>query len=147
MAGESGALVASAEAETPRGRGETVMLVDDEPALVALGEEMLAELGYEPIGFQGSIAALQAFHNAPQRFDAVLTDEIMPEITGTELAREIRKLRPDIPILLMSGYGGRTLARRAATAGINDLLNKPLQSPDIAASLARALQSGGSRES
>ncbi len=88
------------------------MLVDDEPALVALGEEMLAELGYEPVGFRGSGAALQAFQTDPQRFDAVLTDETMPEMTGTELAREIRKLRPDIPIILMSGYSGRALTAR-----------------------------------
>jgi CheY-like chemotaxis protein len=119
------------------------MLVDDQPALVALGEEMLAELGYEPVGFQGSVAALEAFQTDPQRFDAILTDETMPEMTGTELALELRKLRPDIPIILMSGYRGRTLAARAATAGINDLLKKPLQSHDIAASLAKALHSSG----
>ena len=143
IAAEIAAPAASAGAEIPQGRGETVMLVDDEQALVTLGEEMLAELGYEPVGFQGSVAALQAFQTDPQRFDAILTDETMPEMTGTELAREIRKLRPDIPILLMSGYRGRTLAARAATADINDLLKKPLQSHDIAASLAKALQSSG----
>jgi PAS domain S-box-containing protein len=143
IAAEIAAPAASAGAEIPHGRGETVMLVDDEPALVTLGEEMLAELGYEPVGFQGSVAALQAVQTDPQRFDAILTDETMPEMTGTELAREIRKLRPDIPILLMSGYRGRTLAARAATAGINDLLKKPLQAHDIAASLAKALQSSG----
>jgi PAS domain S-box-containing protein len=143
MAGEIGAPTVSAEAQVPQGRGETVMLVDDEQALVTLGEEMLAELGYEPVGFQGSVAALEAFQTNPQRFDAVLTDETMPEMTGTELAREIRKLRPDIPVLLMSGYRGLALAARAATSGINDLLKKPLQSHDIAASLAKALQSSG----
>ena len=73
------------------------MIVDDEKALVALAEEMLAELGYEPIGFSSSVAALEAFREAPQRFDIVLTDETMPELIGTALAREIRLLRPDIP--------------------------------------------------
>ncbi|HSF47064.1 MAG TPA: response regulator, partial [Burkholderiales bacterium] len=141
IAGEIGASAALAEAEMPHGQGETVMLVDDEPALVALGEEMLAELGYEPVGFLGSVTALQAFQTDPQRFDAVLTDETMPAMTGTELAREIRKLRPDIPILLMSGYRGRILADRAGAAGIGEVLGKPLQSRDIAASLARALLS------
>ncbi|MGH8729721.1 MAG: ATP-binding protein [Burkholderiales bacterium] len=143
IAGEIVEPATSAQAEVAPGRGETVMLVDDEQALVALGEEMLAELGYEPVGFQDSVAALAAFQTNPQRFDAVLTDETMPGMTGTELAREIRKLRPDIPVLLMSGYRGRALAARAATSGINDLLKKPLQSHDIAASLARALQSSG----
>ena len=141
IAGEIGATITLPEVAIPPGRGETVMLVDDEHALVALGEEMLAELGYEPVGFEDSVAALKAFQINPERFDAVLTDETMPDMTGTELAREIRKLRPDIPVLLMSGYRGRPLAARAATAGINDLLKKPLQSRDIAASLAKALQS------
>ena len=143
IAGEIGATITTPEVEIPPGRGETVMLVDDEQALVALGEEILAELGYEPVGFQDSVAALEAFQTNPERFDAVLTDETMPDMTGTELAREIRKLRPDIPVLLMSGYRGRALAARAATSGINDLLKKPLQSHDIAASLAKALQSSG----
>ena len=85
------------------GGGETVLLVDDEEALVRLGEEMIAELGYEPVGFTSSAAALEAFRE-PERFDAVLSDEAMPDMTGSELAREIRGIRPDIPIVLMSGY-------------------------------------------
>jgi CheY-like chemotaxis protein len=141
MAGEISAPSAAEDTGVPQGLGETVMVVDDEQALVMLGEEMLAELGYEPVGFQGSVAALEAFRADPQRFDAVLTDETMPDMSGTDLAREMRKLRPDIPIILMSGYSGPLLAERAATAGINDLLKKPLQSRDIAASLAKVLQS------
>ncbi len=72
--------------ELPRGNGETVMIVDDEPALVALTEEMLAGLGYEPVGFVSSGTALQAFRARPERFDLVLTDEAMPDLVGTELA-------------------------------------------------------------
>ncbi len=64
--------------------------------LVALAEEMLAELGYEPVGFDSSSAALQAFRAEPQRFDLILTDEAMPDLVGTELAREIRQIRPDV---------------------------------------------------
>ena len=74
--------------DLPRGRGETVMIVDDEPALVALAEEMLAGLGYEPVGFESSDLALQAFRARPERFDLVLTDEAMPDLVGTALARE-----------------------------------------------------------
>ncbi len=95
--------------ELPRGRGETVMIVDDEPTLVALAEEMLAGLGYEPVGFESSRLALQVFRANPERFDLVLTDEAMPDLVGTELAREIRLLRPDVPIILMSGHGGAPL--------------------------------------
>ena len=125
----------------PRGHGDVVMIVDDERPLVALAEEMLAELGYEAVGFDSSTAALQAFRAEPQRFDLVLTDETMPELTGTELSNEIRRLRPDIPIVLMSGYSGGRLAERASSAGVNDVLRKPLESRDIAESLARVLGS------
>jgi CheY-like chemotaxis protein len=116
------------------------MIVDDERALVALAEEITAGLGYEPVGFASSSAALQAFQAAPQRFDAVLTDESMPELSGTELAREIRRIRPTVPIIVMSGYGGTQLANRAAEVGVNVVLRKPLHSRDLAESLARVLQ-------
>jgi len=124
----------------PRGNGETVMIVDDEPALVALAEETLAELGYEPVGFDSSVAALQAFCAEPKRFDLVLTDESMPDLTGTELARELRQLRPEISIILMSGYSSTQLSERAEAAGVIDVLRKPLVRRDIAVPVARALQ-------
>ena len=76
----------------------------------------------------------------PKRFDLVLTDEMMPDLTGTELAREIRQLRPEISIILMSGYGGAQLSERAQAAGVIDVLRKPLIRRDIAEPVARALQ-------
>lgn len=123
----------------PPGEGRVVMIVDDDLPLVALVEEMVADLGYEPVGFASSVAALQAFGAEPTRFDIVLTDETMPGLTGIDLARKIRSLRADIPIILMSGYGGTRLAEYANSAGIYNILHKPLQSHDIAESLARVL--------
>jgi PAS domain S-box-containing protein len=127
-------------AEVPRGRGETVLIVDDEPALVALAGETLAELGYRAVVFDSSVLALQAFRVEPKRFDVVLTDETMPELAGTELAREIRELRADIPILLMSGYSDMQLLERAHSAGVVAVLGKPLVRRNIAEALARALR-------
>jgi two-component system cell cycle sensor histidine kinase/response regulator CckA len=72
----------------------------------------------------------------------VLTDETMPDLLGTELAREIRQLRPDISILLMSGYRGTQLSERAQAAGVMYVLRKPLVRHDIAESVARALHAG-----
>ncbi|HUL68487.1 MAG TPA: PAS domain-containing protein [Burkholderiaceae bacterium] len=122
------------------GTGETILLVDDEETLVRLGEEMIAELGYEPVGFTSSVAALATFRAAPERFNAVLSDEAMPDMTGSELALEIRKIRPDIPIVLMTGYVTTALSSRARDAGVVEVLNKPLVRRDIARSLAGALR-------
>jgi PAS domain S-box-containing protein len=129
--------------ELPRGNGETVMIVDDERPLVSLAEEMLAELGYDPVGYPSSSDALRAFRAEPERFDLVLTDEAMPDLVGTELASEIRKLGSTVPIILMSGHGGPQLEKRAATIGVSEVLHKPLQRRDLAESLARVL--GGDR--
>lgn len=140
VAGETSAPAVETARTLPHGNGETVMIVDDERPLVALAEEIIAKLGYEPVGFDSSGAALQAFRAKPDRFNVVLTDESMPDLVGTDLAREIRRLRP-VPIILMSGYGGAQLANRAAEIGVNEVLRKPLHSRDLAESLARALGS------
>jgi CheY-like chemotaxis protein len=140
VAGEIAAPPIEEERMLPRGNGETVMIVDDERALVGLAEEITAGLGYEPVGFASSSSALHAFQAAPDRFDVILTDESMPDLLGTELAREIRRIRPTVPIIVMSGYGGSQLANRAAEIGVNAVLRKPLHSRDLAESLARALR-------
>jgi len=140
VSGEAAPDLPEAALDAPRGQGQTVMIVDDETQLVALAEETLAQLGYEPVGFQSSAAALAAFVAAPARFDLVLTDETMPEKTGTELAREMRSLRPDLAVVLMSGYSSASLQERASVAGIREVLRKPLQSRDIAECFARILQ-------
>jgi len=130
---------APAARELERGNGETVLLVDDEPALVSLNEELLAELGYEPVGFTSSLDALRAFRAQPDRFDVVFTDETMPDMVGTEFARAVMDLRADIPVVLMSGYSGPKLARRAEEVGIREVLKKPLRLEDVAGALAAIL--------
>src|SRR3546814_19058540 len=99
---------------------------------VLLGEEMLAALGYGPVGFDHGPAALAAFRADPQRFDVVLTDEVMPEMTGTELAASLRRIRPDLPVILMTGYAGPIRGRRLRAAGIREVLRKPLLPRDMA---------------
>ena len=109
----------AAAPSAPHGNGEIVMLVDDEEPLVVLGEEMLAAVGYEPVGFHSGRAALAAFRAEPRRFDLVLTDEIMPEITGTELASALHAMRPELPIVLMTGYAGDIRPHQLQAVGIN----------------------------
>ncbi|MGF6485209.1 ATP-binding protein [Paraburkholderia sp. JPY419] len=123
----------------PHGEGQTILLVDDEEALVRIGEERLAELGYEPAGFVSSDAAWQAFRADPQRFDAVVTDQTMPEITGVELARMIRSVRAEIPIVLVSGFNSPALESQAREAGVNAQLRKPLPKAELARTLKHLL--------
>jgi len=128
-------------ATVPRGNGETILVVDDDGSLVPLAEEMLAALGYEAVGFNQATAALNAFRAAPNRFDLVLTDDIMPEMTGTELAAALHEIRPSLPIILMTGGGGRSFGpRRLETAGIREVLKKPLLSGTVADLLVRHLR-------
>ena len=123
----------------PRGNGAAILVVDDEESLVALAEEVLASLGYEPVGCVGAQQALKVFRNAPQRFDAVLTDAIMPEMSGLELLGELRQIRPDLAAILVSGYGGPDLNAAAAAAGADAVLMKPLGAVDLAQCLAKVL--------
>ena len=129
------------EQPRPRGNGQIIMIVDDEPPLVVLAEQIISQIGYEPVGFDSSTAALAAFRLDADRFDVLLTDEAMPELTGTELAQEVRKLRSAIPIILMTGYRGGNLMSRAADSGIRQVLCKPLRPRDLAESLAGVLGS------
>lgn len=122
------------EEDLPHGDGQIVMLVDDEEALVALGEEALAELGYEPVGFASSTTAWESFLSAPDRFDIVVTDHSMPDLAGMELIQRIRVIRPDIPIVLASGHSGLELDVFAQSMGIR-LLRKPVLRRDLAFAL------------
>ena len=92
-------------------------MVDDEEGLIAVTSEMLQHLGYEPV--------------------AVITDEVMPGFTGTELARALRRRGSEVPIVLVSGYIGPVMSQRALAAGVNEILKKPVQTREIAAVLAR----------
>jgi PAS domain S-box-containing protein len=128
-----GAAAGEAKApDLPMGRGQAVLVVDDEPEVLAALEEMLASLGYEPAGFRNGREALEAARAEPRRFEAVVSDEVMPELTGTQLAIELRKLNPTLPILIASGYGGAGFETRALSAGVNRVIKKPYRMSEIA---------------
>ncbi|MER8548192.1 two-component system VirA-like sensor kinase [Mesorhizobium sp. M0684] len=132
----------AAEVPVKHGNGETILVVDDDTPLMQLAEEMLAALGYEPVGFDRSPAALSAFRADPERFDLVLTDEVMPDITGIEFSGRLHKIRPDLPVVLMTGYGRQLRSRQLTAAGISEVIKKPLLSAAVAQCLARHLHSG-----
>ena len=125
---------------TTSGAGQALLVVDDEPNLVALAEEMFTSLGYQPVGYTDPVAALQTLRADPQRFAAVVTDEVMPGLTGIQLTEAIRQFAPALPILMVSGYGGASLAQRAANAGVSRLLTKPMQREELARAMALLLK-------
>ena len=135
--------VAAAEEEdkapAPRGRGQRVLVIDDEAPLVAVTTEVLSRLGYEAVGFSNGHDALAEVEKAPSRFDAVITDEVMPGLSGTEVAQRLKELRPDLPVVLVSGYVGPMMSERAHAAGVGRILKKPVQSRETASALAELL--------
>jgi signal transduction histidine kinase len=125
--------------DAPAGRGQRLLVVDDEPELVGLALELLDGLGYAPEGYIDPSAALAALLGTPG-FAAVITDEVMPGLTGTQLAEALRENGLDMPVLLVSGYGGALLAHRAASAGVSRVLAKPLRRADLARALSEVLR-------
>ncbi|HVN41388.1 MAG TPA: ATP-binding protein [Steroidobacteraceae bacterium] len=130
---------ASPQPNEVSGIGQAILLVDDEAELVTLSEEVLASLGYEPVGFSDPQAALQAFRTNPDRFSAVLTDERMPSLRGLDLASNIHRLAPRLPVILMTGHRNADLDRLARAAGVVEVLDKPLRVETLRAALARHL--------
>jgi CheY-like chemotaxis protein len=104
-----------------------------------LAEEMLAALGYEPAGFTRPSDALDEFRADPSRWDAIVLDYLMPEMTGMELTKHLRALRADIPIVLVSSYEGPVLLQEAFAAGIDHVITKPLALQQLAEAMAKAL--------
>ena len=128
----------------PVGRGEVVMFVDDEPGLVQLVSRMLTQLGYQPRGFTSPVETLAAFVAAPGEVDLVFTDLTMPGMTGTELARQLLARRPDLPVVLASGYAGVLGPDELDAAGIRELVPKPFDLEVLAGVVARHLRAGKS---
>lgn len=124
----------------PRGQGECIAVVDDEPELAQIMAESLTALGYAPVVFTDPEAALQAVRHDPVRFAVIVTDEIMPGLTGTELTAHVREVVPKLPVMIVSGYGGAALAARAQAVGVTRVLAKPLSRAGLANALAELLR-------
>lgn len=123
----------------PSGRGERVLVVDDEPELAGMTTEMLRDLGYSAYGLSNAPEALELLRGDPGRFAAVIADEVMPGLTGTAMTAALRQFAPDLPVLIVTGYGGASLAARAAEAGATVVLGKPIQRAVLARALAKAI--------
>jgi CheY-like chemotaxis protein len=118
-----------------------ILFVDDEKVLTELGRELLESLGYKVIAKTSSIEALETFKRDPGGFDLVVTDMTMPVLRGAELASEIIKIRPDIPIILCTGYSDLIDEIQAKQMGIREFVMKPYVVGNFAETIRRALVS------
>lgn len=121
------------------GGKEHILFVDDEEMLVELGKSVLTSLGYDVVGKTSSPGALELFRSKPERFDLVITDMTMPNMTGIELAQNLLQLKPDMPVILCTGFSEIVTAEKARSAGVKDLIMKPFKRQQIAESIRRTL--------
>ena len=128
------------EETLPKGEGH-ILFVDDETALANLAQAMPTRLGYGTEVYTSSRAALAAFQAAPQHFDLVITDQTMPYMTGEALTLALRHIRPEIPIILCTGFSHTMTIEKASILGIDAFLMKPLVTHDLGLAIQRVLTS------
>jgi len=127
------------ELPVPTG-SERILFVDDELPNTLMAKQMLASLGYDVVIRTSSVEALEMFLKNPNRYDLVITDQTMPQITGNELAQEILKVRPDMPIILVTGFSETVTATNYREMGFCAYIMKPLIYRDLALTVRNALK-------
>jgi PAS domain S-box-containing protein len=118
---------------------ECILFVDDEDAVARFGREVLTSLGYHPVVCRTAIEALEVFQAEPSRFDLLITDRTMPGMSGDRLARECRRLRPDLSVILCSGSHGAPGLDDVSSQGMTECLLKPFALHELAYAIRRAL--------
>jgi len=126
-------------AELLRGKGEHILLVDDETCVLLAYEGLLRFMGYEVTSFTSPSDALKYLQAQPERFDVVITDNTMPEMTGPKLTKELLATRPDLPILVVSGLYTEELCEKAKEAGAQAVLAKPTNPVELGEAIREAL--------
>ncbi len=127
------------QSQVAPGLGEHVLFVDDEEPIVRLSERLLTRLGYRVTGFVRAADALAAFREAPERYALVATDHSMPDLSGLDLLTEVRRLRPEMPVILLSGRVEEELEQALARLGVREIVHKPFDATEFAAAIRRAL--------
>jgi len=122
-----------------QGGTERILFVDDEETILIMEKRILERLGYQVISRTSSLEALEAFRANPDTFDLVITDMAMPNMAGDKLSAELTKIRPDIPVLLCTGFSEIMSEEKAASLGINGFLLKPIVMKDLAMKIREVL--------
>jgi CheY-like chemotaxis protein len=124
--------------EVEKGK-ERLLFVDDEEWLVDMWKEILESLGYQMTVTTRPLEALERFKENPQNFDLVIADQTMPQMTGLELAQELLALRPELPIILVTGFSQVVTPEKAKAAGIREYIMKPLSISELTNAISQAL--------
>ena len=124
--------------DIPRG-SERVLVVDDETDVAHMMQRKLHDLGYTVTVFTSSIEALETYKKNPGDFDLVITDMTMPEMTGTALVEKLLALRPDLPVILCTGYSETVDEEKAKSFGIREYIMKPIDTLPLAKAIRRSL--------
>ncbi len=134
------------EAVLPPTRNERILFVDDEASITKMAQHMLRSLGYEPTVVSDSTQALERFRRTPEAFDLLITDQVMPGMTGAELIANIRAIRADLPVVVCSGFSEQFTPEAAEKMGIREFLMKPVERQQLAEAVHRALGSPEPRQ-
>ncbi|MGC9196078.1 MAG: PAS domain S-box protein [Syntrophobacteraceae bacterium] len=126
--------------ELPHGMSERILFVDDEQAIAEIGQMILTQLGYKVTIRSDSLQALELFRRDPQMFDLIISDQTMPDMTGLDLAGEVHRLRPDIPVILCTGYSEQLSEKGPKELGISALLMKPVSMEQLAPAIRKSLE-------
>ena len=140
MLEEKGETVSEELPEELRGGDERILVVDDEPQVAEMQARLLASLGYRVIHDSQPLHAMERFRDAPQDFDLIITDMTMPKMNGADLAQGVMRIRPDIPVILCTGFSELVNEDKARSLGIKAFAMKPLARKSIAALIRRVLE-------
>jgi signal transduction histidine kinase/ActR/RegA family two-component response regulator len=133
--------IRSDDNDLPLGNGERVLVVDDEPSIAGFQKQCLERLGYRVDNYTNSIAALDSFTANPDSYDILVTDMTMPHLSGDLLVQRIREIRPEIPVILCTGFNEKADHRLCSTLKINCFLLKPVDRNKLAVSIKKVLKS------
>lgn len=124
--------------EVPQGQ-ERILFVDDEPAIAKLGGRVLEQLGYSVTVRTSSVESLELFQSRPNDYDLVISDVTMPLMTGDQLATQLMQIRPEIPVILFTGYSKKISEEKALELGVKAFANKPIVKTDLAQTVRKVL--------
>ncbi len=120
-------------------KGICILFVDDEKVFVTAGKKMLEHIGYKVIAHTSSIEALKDFREQPEKIDLVISDMVMPDMSGVDLSKKLLQIRPDLPIIICTGYNELINSKKAKGIGIREMLKKPFYANELANTIEKVL--------